>query len=68
MLLTEARFSSYDTVDPEKVALLTDGSKLFVDSNVNSRWEVVEKKKKFAGNKIIDFGITEPTSVGKPTI
>jgi len=68
MLLTEARFSSYDTVDPEKVALLTDGSKLFVDSNVNSHWEVVEKKKQFTGNKIVDFGITDPTSVGKKTV
>ena len=68
MLLTEARFSSYDNVDVEKLALMSNGSKLFVDSNVNSRWEVVEKKKQFTGKKIVDFGIIDPTSVGTKTV
>jgi len=68
MLLTTARFGSYESMNPEHVALLTNGSKVFVDSNVNGRWEVAEKTKQFTPSKIIDFGITTPESVGKKTV
>ena len=54
MLLTTARFGSYESMNPEHVALLTNGSKVFVDSNVNGRWEVAEKTKQFTPFKNLD--------------
>jgi hypothetical protein len=43
-VLTTARFSDYDKVDPETSATYTKGATLWVDNNSNTKWEVVQKQ------------------------
>ena len=68
ILFTVARFESYNTMDVEQVALLSKGSKLFVDKNINDRWEVVEKKKQYDAKLIESFGVSQPLRTGAKVI
>ena len=63
-VFTEARVSSYDTLDPQKAALLKTGSKLWVDNNGNDVWEIVEKVQQYTNKEIIEYGTTTPLYAG----
>lgn len=56
-LLLTSRFTNYQLADQRTLALLTNGSKLWVDSNENNNWEVVEKQSQFRSKPVIDYGI-----------
>ena len=64
LLLTEARFNSYDSMDPGVIALLSTGSRLFVDNNPEGLWEVVEKTNQYNPKLIENVGISSPTGIG----
>ena len=64
ILLSQARFDEYKNIDPTTFALLSQGSKLFVDKNSDDRWEVVEKKKQYTVKKITDYGLSAPIGTG----
>jgi len=68
ILLTNARFESYDVLDIENTALLDKKSKLFIDNNGNDRWEVVEKNKIYSSKKIESFGSSVPKHTGKKVL
>ena len=63
-IFTEVRYQSYKSIDPETIALLKNGAKLWIDSNENSKWEVVEKTPKFRASDLNDYGITSPVRTG----
>jgi hypothetical protein len=63
-LFTEARFNSYDSVDPQKAALLRTGAKLWIDNNGDGVWEAVEKVKQYSGKEVIEYGTTTPLYTG----
>ncbi len=67
-LFTEARFGSYEELDPKKAALLGVGSKLWIDDNLTSGWEVVEKTKQFTAKELVDSGIAEPMHLGSKVV
>ena len=64
ILLIDARFTNYDSIEPGDVAMLNKGSKLFVDSNPSGRWEVVEKNAVYNAKKITNYGISQPEKTG----
>ncbi len=66
--LTPARFASYDTLDFQHAAILKDGSKLWIDSNGNNGWEVIEKKKQFVAKQITEYGTTSPLYAGSKVL
>jgi hypothetical protein len=68
ILLTNARFASYDTLDLEQTALLDRTSKLYIDNNGSNKWEVVEKRKQFSSKKITAYGSTDPKHTGKKVL
>ena len=68
ILLTNARFSNYDSLNLETTALLDKKSKLFIDNNGNNKWEVVEKNKIYSAKKIEAFGSTTPKHTGKKVL
>ena len=68
MILTTARWDNYDAMDPEHVALLTTGSRLFVDKNPQNLWEVVEKNKQYSPKKITNFGSSTPLGAGEKVL
>jgi len=68
ILLNNARFKDYDSLDLEQTALLDNTSKLYIDNNGNNRWEVVEKKKQFSAKKITTYGTTDPKHTGKKVL
>lgn len=63
-VFTEARFSSYSSINPQKAALLKPGSRLWVDSNESGSWEVVEKVKQYTDKEIVEYGTTTPLYAG----
>lgn len=63
-----ARVSSDHTLDPERIALLPESSKLWIDNNGNDRWQVIQKTRVFSNKEIIDYGTTNPTQAGKAVI
>jgi hypothetical protein len=67
-LLTEARYKSYNDINPQQGALLKNNSKLFVDNNGNNLWEVVEKKKQYTSKNVLDYGIAAPLKTGTNVI
>jgi len=67
-LFNEARFSSYQSLDLDKIAALTDGSKLWIDKNETNRWEVVEKQSQFKVTDLAEYGISTPINNGKSVV
>jgi hypothetical protein len=63
-MFTNARFGSYQDVDPRQVALLKYGSKLWIDSNEDNLWEVVEKTQQFSVKDLADYGTSTPEQTG----
>jgi hypothetical protein len=68
ILLTKARFNDYTSIDVEHLALLSTGSKLFVDRNENGIWEVVQKNKQYSPKKLINYGTSTPLNAGKKVV
>jgi hypothetical protein len=67
-LFTNARISSYNDLDVRDVALLSTGSKLWIDNNGNSRWEVIEKQKQYDVKTLTQAGVPTPQGLGKKVI
>ena len=63
-IFSEVRYQNYKSINPETIALLKNGSKLWVDSNEKLKWEVVEKTSKFKNSDLNDYGISEPIRTG----
>jgi hypothetical protein len=63
-LLEHSRYLNYGILEDQTVALMPDGSKLWIDNNGSNRWEVVEKKKQFLSKKIENYGGLENTLEG----
>lgn len=63
-LLTTARYASYDSIADQKIALLGNNSKLWIDNNGSNLWEVLEKKKTYNSTTINDYGTTTPINTG----
>ena len=63
-IFTEARFDSYDSLDEEHVALLSNRTKLWIDDNGSGLWEVIEKVKQYTHKSIQNYGTTNPLNAG----
>jgi hypothetical protein len=63
-ILSKARFETYQDVDFEQTALLTPGAKIWVDSNENENWEVIEKIRQYQTYDLTEYGITAPLGTG----
>jgi hypothetical protein len=63
-LFTDARFKKYGDIDPRHAALLKNGSRLWIDDNGDSKWEIVEKTKQFTSKSITEYGTTAPLETG----
>ena len=63
-LFTVVRFTDYGTLDPEVIALLPAGSKLWVDDSGTGEWEVLKKNKQYKSSSIVDYGLTSPIRAG----
>jgi hypothetical protein len=66
--LTASRYASFDSVSLSDAALLPDRSKLWIDRNENSKWEVVEKKKQYLPLSLTDYGISAPLKTGSKVL
>lgn len=67
-LFTEARFSNYESIDSNAIPLLKTGSKLWIDSNENGKWEVIEKTQQYTSNEIKNYGIEDPSNIGAAVV
>ena len=63
-LFTEARFESYNELIPQQVALLKNGSKLYIDNKGDEYWEVIEKRQQYSAKDIVEYGATSPIGAG----
>jgi hypothetical protein len=52
-LFFNSRFDSYQSLDPSKVALMPEDSKVWIDDNGHEQWEVIQKKRQYT-SKIVD--------------
>jgi len=67
-LFNEARFASYQSLDLDKVAALSDGAKLWIDKNESNKWEVVEKQSQFKVTDLAEYGISLPKNNGRSVV
>lgn len=63
-LFESVRFESYNALAPQKAALISSGSTIFIDNNENGLWEVLEKQNQYRGNRILDFVSENPSRAG----
>jgi hypothetical protein len=63
-LFESMRIKDYSQLDPQRAALLSNRSRLFVDSNQNGLWEVLEKTKQYSAKSITDYVSTTPSRAG----
>jgi hypothetical protein len=67
-VFAEARFSDYESITPEHLALLQNGSKLWIDNNGTDKWEVVEKNKSYSAKEITTYGLQDPSRAGQKVV
>ena len=67
-LFTVVRYSTYQAMNKGEIALLKQGSKLWVDDNGEGIWEVVEKTKQYVDYTLLEYGITDPIGLGKSVV
>jgi hypothetical protein len=67
-LLTECRFSNYQSLDERASALYTNKSRIFLDNNGDNLWEVVEKNKQYVVNSFDNFGVATPANAGTKVV
>lgn len=63
-VFTPSRINSYSDIDPSVVALLPNGTKLWIDNNGQEKWTVIEKTKQYSGIELVNYGITDPIRLG----
>jgi hypothetical protein len=63
-LFTEARFKNYESLNLEKIGLLKNNSKLWVDNNGQNQWEVINKVSQYSSLEVVDLGVADPSKVG----
>lgn len=67
-LFKVVKFNNYEMMNKGEVALLKQGSRLWIDNNGSDRWEVIEKTKQYIDFPLLDYGITSPTGTGKSVV
>lgn len=67
-LFRVVRYTNYESMNKGEIALLKQGSKLWVDDNGESIWEVVEKSKQYVDYTLLEYGITDPRGLGKSVL
>jgi len=67
-LFTEAKFDDYSSVDPQTLAMLQQGARLWINNNGSEQWEVIEKTKQYKSHELKDYGITAPINLGSTVI
>ncbi len=67
-LFRTVRFKNYESMNKGEVALLKQGSRLWVDNNGSSQWEVVEKTKQYVDYPLLEYGITAPEGTGTSVV
>lgn len=65
MELKDSRYEIISALEEQKIALLPQKSKLWIDSNNTNSWEVLEKNKVYNPKKLIDYGTTAPLRTGQ---
>lgn len=64
--LTRSNFGQYQELDNGELSLLSSGSKLWIESDQNNRWEVIQKSIQYLDKQLtLNYGITDPTDVGQ---
>jgi len=63
-LFTPVRYADYGKLDPEAIALLPAGSKLWIDDSGAGEWEVIKKNKQYKSSSITAYGLTSPIRTG----
>jgi hypothetical protein len=67
-LLSNSRVASYSEIDQESAALYKNKSRIFVDNNGDSIWEVVEKNKQYLAKSLLDYGTVTPLNAGTAVV
>jgi Fe-S cluster assembly iron-binding protein IscA len=67
-LLTEAKFDNYSNLDPQLLAMLQNGARLWINDNGSEQWEVIEKTKQYKSYELEDYGITAPLNLGSTVL
>jgi hypothetical protein len=67
-VITNCRFDNYQSINEEQAALYNNGSRIFLDNNGESLWEVVEKNKQYSAKLISDYGTTTPLNTGEKVL
>ena len=63
-IFSEVRFKSYNDIDPQTIALLKNGSKLWLDNDGNDKWKVIQKTAQYTLSDLKDYGISDPLNTG----
>jgi len=63
-----ARIADYQSLVDSKYALLPVGSRLWLDDNGDSRWEVIQRQKQYEVTPISEYGIAFPTATGSSVL
>jgi hypothetical protein len=66
-IFSEVRFKNY-SVDPRTIALLNNGTKLWLDDDGNEKWKVVQKTAQYTLSDLRDYGISDPQNTGKAVL
>ena len=67
-IFTEARAGSYSAVGEEEIALLKNGSRLWIDNDGTDKWTVIEKVKQYSGVDLVNYGVTDPIGLGSAVV
>jgi hypothetical protein len=65
--VSEVRYGSSTDIDDDIVALLSQGSKLWIDE-ADGKWQVLEKNKVYFDKEIGDYGTTSPLNTGASVV
>jgi hypothetical protein len=63
-----ARIDTIESLSQDQINLLKQGSKLWIDSDENGRWLVIEKNKVYTDLEIIDYGVASPNKTGQSIV
>lgn len=67
-LFTTVRYADIDELDTKQVALLKEGSKLWIDNNGEGKWQVLEKVRQYIDVDINDYGVSSPLGMGSAVL
>lgn len=63
-VFTEVRYANIGELNPRETALLKEGAKLWIDSNDDNKWQVIEKTRQYTDVDISEYGLTNPRGMG----